>query len=290
MKKLLLILTLLIWAVPAPAEGPTQTVILPEGTTDLPLEAYAHNTVITDLYLPASLETLHGEPLDGDWSFGLIYGGNNWHAQEYKLVLHAPEGTAAAAFARRSGLPFVIEAARGGTDRAAVTGWVQAVLDGQLPGASVCTNRMGLSAVCYGADTVLAAVQLPDGQLSLCLFDRSGDGLTLRWRNDELLSSAQAYQPVSRDEWRWTGGYVPHIMALRGDCLTLAFQLQEGLSLSADFRLDGDAWHLTQLSLLEDNGRNWHTPVLLRLTEDMLAPGIRLQTLAPVIPLPEEEG
>ena len=225
MKKLLLILlALLCLTLPAWAEETGRTVILPEGTTDIPREAYAHNTVITDLYLPASLQTVHGEPLTRSWSFSLVYGGNNWHSQEYKLVLHAPAGTDAAQFAQRSGLPYVIEDARGGTDRAAVADWVQSALDGEFPGAQVCENRIGLPAVAYSADTVLAAIRLPDGMLSLCLFDRAGDTLTLRWRNDELLSQAQE-QTWTNGGARWTGGYVPHEMWLRGDTLSPAVVL-----------------------------------------------------------------
>lgn len=143
-KWLLCLLALLCLTASALAEG--SVVVIPESATDIPMEAYAHDTVITDLYLPASLETVMGMELDGNWSFGLVYGGNNWHPQEYKLVLHAPEGTVAAEFARRSGLPYVIEDARGGTDRAAVAAWVQAALDEAYPGAKVCRNCAGSSA------------------------------------------------------------------------------------------------------------------------------------------------
>lgn len=264
------------------AEGDGRTVILPEGTTDIPMEAYAHNTVITDLYLPASLQTVHGEPLTGQWSFSLIYGGNNWHSQEYKLVLHAPEGTDAAAFAMASGLPFVIEDARGGTDRDAVAVWVQWALDSAFPGAQVCQSRIGLPAVAYSADTVLAAVRLPDGLLTLCLFDRTGEELTLRWRNDELLSQTQE-QTWTGGGVRWTGGSVPHIMQLHGDTLTLAVQIRENLTLDVTCLRRGGVWTLREMRLLEDNGVNWYTPVFLRLTQDMLAPDIELAHWAPIV-------
>ena len=75
---------------------------------------------------------------------------------------------------------------------------------------------------------------------------------------------------------RWTGGYVPHEMWLRGDTLSLAVQLRENLTLSADFHRRDGIWTLTEMRLLEDNGTYWHTPVILRLTEDMLTPGIDL--------------
>lgn len=290
MKKLLiLLLALLSLSLPALADEPRRTVVIPEGTTDIPMEAYAHNTVITDLYLPTSLETLHDEPLEGDWSFGLIYGGNNWHAQEYKLVLHAPEGTAAAAFARQSGLPFVIEDARGGTDRAAVASWVQSALDAELPGSEVCISRIGLPAVGYSADTVLAAAQLPDGRLTLCLFSREGDALTLRWHNDEMLSQSQAQEwgPTGQ---RWTGGSVPHIMTIRADRLCIAVELHTDLSLEAQFSRREGVWELVTLRLLQDNGLHWYTPALLQLTEDMLRPGIDLQHWAPYTWSEWEEG
>lgn len=276
------LLALLCLTLPALAEETGRTVILPEGTTDIPQEAYAHNTVITDLYLPASLQTVHGEPLTGSWSFSLVYGGNNWHPQEYKLVLHAPAGTDAADFARRSGLPYVIEDARGGTDRAGVAAWVQAELDSAFPGAQVCENRIGLPTVAYSTDTVLAAVRLPDGMLTLCLFDREGAALTLRWRNDELLSQAQE-QSWTSEGLRWTGGFVPHSMWLRSDTLELSVQLRENLTLDAAFLWRDGAWTLTEMRLLEDNGVYWQTPVILRLTEDMLSPGIELAHWAPIV-------
>lgn len=289
MKKLLIVLMSLCLLLPAWAEEDGRTVILPEGTTDIPLEAYAHNTVITDLYLPASLQTVHGEPLTRSWSFSLVYGGNNWHSQEYKLVLHAPAGTDAAQFAQRSGLPYVIEDARSGTDRAAVAAWVQVTLNGAFPGAAVCDNRIGLPAVAYSAETVLAAVRMPDGLLTLCCFDRNGETLSLRWRNDGILSQAQE-QSWTNEGARWTGGYVPHEMWLRGDTLSLAVQLREGMTLEGSFLLRDGAWELTEMRLLEDNGVYWHTPVILRLTQDMLAPGIRLEDWAPIVFGEGDEG
>ena len=289
MKKLLIVLMSLCLLLPAWAEEDGRTVILPEGTTDIPLEAYAHNTVITDLYLPASLQTVHGEPLTRSWSFSLVYGGNNWHSQEYKLVLHAPAGTDAAQFAQRSSLPYVIEDARSGTDRAAVAAWVQVTLNGAFPGAAVCDNRIGLPAVAYSAETVLAAVRMPDGLLTLCCFDRNGETLSLRWRNDGILSQAQE-QSWTNEGARWTGGYVPHEMWLRGDTLSLAVQLREGMTLEGSFLLRDGAWELTEMRLLEDNGVYWHTPVILRLTQDMLAPGIRLEDWAPIVFGEGDEG
>lgn len=264
MKGLLCFLALLCLAASALAEG--SVVVIPEDTTDIPMEAYAHDTVITDLYLPASLETVMGMELDGNWSFGLVYGGNNWHPQEYKLVLHAPEGTVAAEFAQRSGLPYVIEDARGGTDRAAVAAWVQAALDEAYPGAKVCRNRIGLSAVAYSAETVLAAVQMADGSLSLCLFDRAEEALSLRWANRDMLSD-----------------HVPHMMEIVGKRLTIAVQLRENVTLSVDFTRHDDTWTLTELRLDEDNGVSWQTSTFLRMTQDMLAPDIDLMTYAPYV-------
>lgn len=261
-KWLLVLLALLLLPWTALAEG--SVVVIPEGTTDIPAEAYAHNTAMTDLYLPASLETIMEMEPEDDWSFGLVYGGNNWHPQEYKLVLHAPEGTAAAEFARRSGLPYVIEDARGGTDRRAVAAWVQAVLDAALPGARVCQNRIGLPAVAYSADTVLAVVQEDDGSLSLCLYDRAGETLSLCWVNRDMLSDD-----------------VPHIMEIVGERLTIAVQLREKVTLAVDFIRNGEAWTLAELRLDEDNGLYWHTSTFLRMTQDMLAVDIVLEDYAP---------
>lgn len=271
--------------------GLTGTVIIPEGVTEIGREAFTHLPGLLDLYLPSTLATIHGEPIGPEHCFYDLYGGNDWHDQNYQLVLHAPEGTVAAEFARQSGLPFVIEDAQGGTDRAAVAAWVQAWLDAELPGAAVCQSRIGLPAVAYSADTVLAAVQLPDGMLTLCMFDRSDAALTLRWRNDDMLSQAQKSRWVSRDTWQWEGGYVPHIMRFDGDRLTIAVQLHTDLTLETHFTLREDGWELTELSLIEDSGEYSESPDdLLRMTEDMLAPGTLLKTYAPFIWLETDEG
>lgn len=264
------------------------TVIIPEGVTEIGFEAFVHQRWLLDLYLPSTLETIAGMPLSECYAYD-IWGGNDWHDQDYQLVLHAPEGTAAAAFARHSGQPYVIEDARGGTDRAAVAAWVQAWLDGALPGAKVCISRIDLPAVAYRADAVLAAVQLPDGMLTLCLFDRAGETLTLRLRNDEMLSQAQTRRYV-RQSVLWEGGYVPHIMELRESWLTIAVTLREGLTLQTCFEPREDSWALTELHLIGDDGESWYTPHILRMTEDMLAPGIRLETYAPFIWLETDEG
>lgn len=267
------------------------TVVIPEGVTEIGREAFVHLPRLLDLYLPSTLATIHGEPINPEHCFYDLYGGNDWHDQNYQLVLHAPEGTAAAQFARQSGLPYVIEDAQGGTDRAAVASWVQAWLDAELPGAAVCQSRIGLPAVAYSTDAVLAAAQLPDGMLTLCMFDRSGTSLTLRWRNDEMLSQAQKNRWVSRDTWQWEGGYVPHIMQFRGDALTIAVQLHTDLTLETHFALREGGWELTELSLIEDNGFYSESyDLLLRMTEDMLAPGIPLETYAPFIWLETDEG
>lgn len=273
------------------SSGLTGTVIIPEGVTEIGREAFVHLPQLLDLYLPSTLATIHGEPIGPEHCFYDLYGGNDWHEQNYQLVLHAPEGTAAAQFARQSGLPYVIEDARGGTDRAAATAWVQAWLDASLPGATVCESRIGLPAVAYCADAVLAAVQLPDGMLSLCMFDRSGTALTLRWRNDDMLSQSQKQRWISRGTWHWEGGYVPHIMQFRGDTLTIAVQLHTDLTLETHFALRGESWELTELSLIEDNGTYSESPdALLRMTVDMLAPGIHLENYAPFIWLDSDEG
>ena len=162
-------------------------------------------------------------------------------------------------------------------------------LNGAFPGAAVCDNRIGLPAVAYSAETVLAAVRMPDGLLTLCCFDRNGETLSLRWRNDGILSQAQE-QSWTNEGARWTGGYVPHEMWLRGDTLSLAVQLREGMTLEGSFLLRDGAWELTEMRLLEDNGVYWHTPVILRLTQDMLAPGIRLEDWAPIVFGEGDEG
>ena len=265
------------------------TVVIPEGVTNIDHEPFVHQRGLLDLYLPSTLATIHGQPIGPAHCIWDLWGGNNWHDQDYQLVLHAPEGTAAAQFARQSGQPYVIEDARGGTDRAAVASWVQAWLDRELPGAKVCISRIDLPAVAYSADAVLAAVQLPDGMLTLCLFDRVGEALSLRLRNDELLSQAQTRRYVHQ-RVLWEGGYVPHVMEIRENWLTIAVTLRENLTLRTYFEPRGDGWELTELHLVDDDGQGWHTPDILRMTEDMLAPGIRLETYAPFIWLETDEG
>jgi len=257
------------------------TVVIPEGVTEIAHEPFVHQWGLLDLYLPSTLTTIHGKPISPEHGIGDIWGGNNWHDQDYQLVLHAPEGTLAAQFARQSSQAYVIEDARGGTDRAAMAAWVQAWLDAELPGAQVGISRIDLPAVAYSADTVLAAAQLPDGMLTLLCFDRTGDALALRWRNDYILSQAQTWEWFPGEGYRWTGGYVPHVMALRGEELEIAVQFRADLSLKMRFARREGQWALTELFLLEDNGKYWYTPVLLSLTEDMLAPGILLETWAP---------
>lgn len=265
------------------------TVVIPEGVTNIDHEPFVHQPRLLDLYLPSTLATIHDQPIGPAHCIWDLWGGNNWHDQDYQLVLHAPEGTAAAQFARQSGQPYVIEDARGGTDRAAVASWVQAWLDRELPGAKVCISRIDLPAVAYSADAVLAAVQLPDGMLTLCLFDRAGDTLTLRFRNDEMLSQAQTQRYVHQSVL-WEGGYVPHTMTIREDWLTIAVTLREGLTLQTCFEPREGSWELAELHLIGDDGRYWYTPHILRMTEDMLAPGIRLETYAPFIWLETDEG
>lgn len=60
-------------------------------------------------------------------------------------------------------------------------------------------------------------------------------------------------------------------------------QIRENLTLDATCLRRGGVWTLTEMRLLQDNGVNWYTPVILRLTQDMLAPGIELAHWAPIV-------
>jgi len=213
------------------------TIVIPEGVTDLGDECFCFNATLPDQYLPASLLTMGGESVDEGWGFDFIYGFNHIDPGQEHMTVHAPAGTEAAKFAERSGYPYVIEDARGGTDLSAMTALVQSVLDRELPGAAVCRNESGFPCVSYGADTVFAfATRETDGwydEWYLCCFRRTGDSLTLLWTNDCLYGSCEIFWPES---------LIPLDMKLIGDAFTLTLQVGSETALGLTF--SGENWLL----------------------------------------------
>lgn len=225
------------------------TVIIPEGVTNIGDECFVFNAGITDMYLPASLETMGGETVDEGWGFDFIYGFNHILPGQEHMTVHAPAGTEAAKFAERSGYPYVIEDARGSTDLPAMTALVQAVLDEQLPGAVVCENAYGFPCVSYSAETVFAfATREGSGWVDewhLCCFDRAGDTLALLWTNDALYGK----------EWPqfWPETLIPMEMKLIGNEFSLTLQVGDETVIALTF--SGEDWRLTRAATCA-----WHEP------------------------------
>ena len=208
------------------------TVVIPEGVTNIGWECFAFEADITDIYLPASLQTIGGETFQQGATFWYIWDFNSVDAGETHMTVHAPAGTEAARFARWSGESYVIEDAREGTDLPAVTAWVQSVLDEVVPGAKVCKNQYDFPCVTYSADTVFAFAMRdrttrygPD-EYFLCCFDRVGNELTLLWVNDGLYGT---------EYWNRSEYPVPLEMALIGDELHLMLRLGEETAVWLNF-------------------------------------------------------
>lgn len=240
------------------------TIVIPEGVTSIGDECFVFNAGITDMYLPASLEAMGGESVDEGWGFDYIYGFNNIDPGQEHMTVHAPAGTTAAEFAIRSGYPYVIEDARGGTDLPAMAALVQAALDECLPGAVVCENEYGFACVSYSAETVFAfATREGSGwydEWYLCCFDRDGDTLTLLWTNDALYGNEQQ---------AWPETLIPASMKLIGDRFHLELQVSEETIITLTF--SGEDWLLTHTTtdVWYDGGGGfayWKTQLALSIT------------------------
>lgn len=214
-------------------------VVIPEGVKNIGNECFAFGYDITDIYLPASLESIGGETFRQGAQFWDIWDFNHVDTGETHMTVHAPAGTEAARYAMWSGEAYVIEAAREGTDLAAVTGWVQSALDEALPGAKVSENEYGFPCVTYSADTVFAFAMRDRtthnglDEYFLCCFDRVGNELTLLWVNDDLYGT---------EYWNRSEYPVPLEMTLIGDELHLMLRLGEETAVwlnftGKDFRL-----------------------------------------------------
>lgn len=224
--------------------GMKGTVVIPEGVTDIGYECFAFGFGITDLYLPASLQTIGGQTFQRGGVFWEIWCFNSVDAGETHMTVHAPAGTEAARFARWSGEAYVIEDAREGTDLPAVTAWVQSVLDEALPGAKVSENEYGFPCVTYSADMVFAfavrekTTRYGKDEHFLCCFDRTGNELTLRWVNDGMYRT---------EYWNSPEYPVPLEMVLAGDALHLMLRLGEEAAVC--LRFTGDEFRLTEMQV-----------------------------------------
>jgi len=242
------------------------TIVIPEGVTDLGDECFCFNANLTDLYLPASLLTMGGKSVDEGWGFDFIYGFNHIAPGQEHMTVHAPAGTEAAKFAERSGYPYVIEDARGGTDLPAMAALVQAVLDVQLPGAVVCRNEYDFPCVSYSADTVFAFATRDAGgwydEWYLCCFRRDGDSLTLLWTNDRLYGDEATF---------WPETLIPLDMKLISESFILT--LQVGDETIIDLTFSGDGWNLTTAATSvwyepgDGSPNHWATQLVLPITD-----------------------
>ena len=250
--------------------GMEGTVVIPEGVTDIGYECFAFGFDITDIYLPASLQTIGGQTFQQGATFWDIWGFNSVDAGETHMTVHAPAGTEAARFAIWSGESYVIEDAREGTDLAAVTDWVQAILDAEVPGAVVLENAYGFPLVTYSADTVFAfAMQETPGSYRsgfdglLCCFDRVGNELTLRWVNSSIRSTRYRYT--------WDELDTPIMLELVGDSLYLGLRGDEENAVFLTF--SGEDFRLTALKSCyweEDTGgppAYWATVLYMPVTD-----------------------
>ena len=226
------------------ASGVGGTIVIPEGVTDIGYDCFCFGHGITDMYLPASLQTIGGMTFREGATFWDMWGFNSVNEGETHMTVHAPAGTDAALIAQWSGEPYVIEDARGGTDLPAMTAWVQSALDSEFPGAVVVENHYGFPLVTYSADTVFAfaVLETPGPRVSafeglLCCFDRAGDKLTLRWVNREI-------RPI-RYCRAWDELDTPIILELRGDELYLGLRGDEESAVFLTFT--GEDFRLTEL-------------------------------------------
>lgn len=266
------------------ASGVGGTIVIPEGVTDIGYDCFCFGYDITDMYLPASLQTIGGMTFREGAEFWDMWGFNSVDEGETHMTIHAPAGTDAALIAQWSGEPYVIEDAREGTDLPAVTGWVQSALDSEFPGAVVVENHYGFPLVTYSADTVFAfaVLETPGPSLSgfeglLCCFDRDGDTLTLRWANREIRSIRYCRA--------WDELDTPIILELRGDELYLGLRGDEEAAVFLTFT--GEDFRLTELESCcweSDTGGPpafWATVLRLPVTD-----GAPLRDFDPVVITP----
>lgn len=268
------------------ASGVDGTIVIPEGVTDIGYDCFNFGYGITDMYLPASLQTIGGMTFREGAAFWDMWGFNSVDEGETHMTVHAPAGTDAALIAQWSGEPYVIEDAREGTDLPAVTAWVQSALDESFPGAVVVENHYGFPLVTYSADTVFAfaVLETPGPRLSafeglLCCFDRAGDELTLRWVNREI-------RPI-RYRYSWDELDTPVILELRGDeQLYLGLRGDEEAAVFLTF--SGEDFRLTELESCcweSDTGGPpafWATVLRLPVTD-----GTPLRDFDPVVITPQ---
>lgn len=153
----------------------------------------------------------------------------------------------------------------------------EALADTSLAG-SVVAEKDGVSVVAWDEYFAFAVMRRTDGLLMLCHFVPMGEGVSLKWHNDLLLSY---YQDIAFtvEDVKWKGGILPD-MWVDLDCVNIQLQLQPQIYLSIlgdTFARGVRVTDLTLYYVTED--LSW--VALLAVTEDCLADDIYLATCKP---------
>ena len=154
----------------------------------------------------------------------------------------------------------------------------EALAETSLAGATVA-EKDGVPVVARDEYNAFAVMRRRDGLLMLCHFAPMGEGISLKWHNDLLLSY---YQDIAFtvEDVKWTGGILPD-MWVDLDCVCIQLQLQPQIYLS----ILGDCFarggvrvvDLTLYYVTED--LSW--VALLAVTDDCLTEDIYLATCKP---------
>lgn len=105
----------------------------------------------------------------------------------------------------------------------------ETLADTSLAGSTVA-EKDGAPVIAWDEYSAFAVMQRPDGLLMLCHFTPLGEGLSLKWHNDLLLSYYQDLA-FSEESVKWTGGILPD-MWVDLDHVDIQLQLQPQLYLS----------------------------------------------------------
>lgn len=153
-----------------------------------------------------------------------------------------------------------------------------ALAETSLAGSAVA-EKDGVPVVTWDGYNAFAVMRRPDGLLMLCHFVPRGEGISLKWHNDLLLSY---YQDIAFtvEDVRWKGGILPDMWVdFEHVGIQLQLQPQIYLSILGDCFARGGV-RVTDLTLYyvtEDF--TWVT--LLAVTDDCLAEDIYLATCKP---------
>lgn len=154
----------------------------------------------------------------------------------------------------------------------------EALADTSLAG-SVVAEKDGVPVVAWDEYFAFAVMRRTDGLLMLCHFVPMGEGVSLKWHNDLLLSY---YQDIAFtvEDVKWKGGILPDMWVdLDHICIQLQLQPQIYLSILGDCFARGGvrAVDLTLSYVTED--ASWVE--LLSVTAECLAEDIYLATCKP---------